>query len=81
MAVSVVLTTDRASYNKGDQITATFVVTGAGPETKTITGTLDVDGVTYDVVATPAVTHAVTNPSVPGFTKDAANQLVWRGTA
>lgn len=83
MASSTV-TISPTSGPPGTVITATYTVTGADPESKTITGHTTVDGVDVPASATFTTTHVVGNgaPTAPGLTFVAtADPKVWKATA
>ncbi len=79
------LTLDKASYAKGDKITATYAVAGADATTTVITGSVTVDGAKVQP-ATVSITvgHVITfaAPTAAGVTFSAtADPKVWTATA
>jgi hypothetical protein len=91
---TVTVTTDKTSYELGEQIVASVVVDGADPgSSKPVSfyAVAEVDGVviqsvpvTFDVTDPPdVVTVTAVTSSDPAivFAKDAADQFVWTATA
>lgn len=92
MTATLTLTLDKATYNKGDTITATYAVTNDTVPpvvaNEPITGSATIDGTPVTFAGTVAVSspgvhaHTFNPPLLNGVAfKATANPIVWTGTA